>query len=546
MDAASQDALWLRHSHHHISVALNCLNDDCLCGIYQHVFSKPSLREYRELHVRSVANEFLLVADFLEETTTAAIIETARVIGMPVAPCDNKPRHVVQAMVVEHVFGLTALKAFTSMGFVPLIDGHSLSSGDIPTDLDLQNTLKFMDKDRMRHLLKSLHPSRGIGNLADLNRCHDSTILTLFARHFTTRMFETSRGGIEGLIYSYTCLLPTDDIPPTFMTSVSSFRRAILSVEFSSAAVSAVFGDDAHSTICDQPNRDHYEWPQEITRELEISCMRNYWKALKYVSPLECAVCLRCREGAKLSQFSVNPATMKPLNLSLLAVRDPFIIQSVLRRCSPEFVYGHDLLDGLFLSQGGICDDGNGGHLMRVCSDCESSLLSCKMPRLAIANNLYRGRLPDEFKDLTWVEERACAIFSPTAFVTRLFTTSDEKNPRVFYGNTCAHEMNVSSTMSVLPRTPSDVRDMLAVVFIGSSPFRSACLKTVYRVRKRKITRFLHWLKEHNRLYQNIEVDDSVADLYPDDDCLPGMASRSVDAGAGADASFFRRGCWPE
>jgi hypothetical protein len=65
------------------------------------------------------------------------------------------------------------------------------------------------------------------------------------------------------------------------------------------------------------------------------------------------------------------------------------------------------------------------------------------MPRFALANKLYRGRLPAEFRDLTWIEERVCAIYSNTAVVTRLYQSSDPSQPTVFHGNTCAHEMNV-------------------------------------------------------------------------------------------------------
>jgi len=30
------------------------------------------------------------------------------------------------------------------------------------------------------------------------------------------------------------------------------------------------------------------------------------------------------------------------------------------------------------------------------------------MPLYALANGPYRGRLPEEFQDLTWIEERVC------------------------------------------------------------------------------------------------------------------------------------------
>ncbi|KAG2108698.1 uncharacterized protein F5147DRAFT_694504 [Suillus discolor] len=38
-----------------------------------------------------------------------------------------------------------------------------------------------------------------------------------------------------------------------------------------------------------------------------------------------------------------------------------------------------------------------------------------KVPRLALRNNLYRGDLPVQFQDLTWIEEKICAIYCVTA-----------------------------------------------------------------------------------------------------------------------------------
>lgn len=150
------------------------------------------------------------------------------------------------------------------------------------------------------------------------------------------------------------------------------------------------------------------------------------------------------------------------------------------------------------------------------------------MPRFALANKLYRGRLPEEFSDLIWIEERVCAIYSNTAVVTRLYQSSDPSQPAVFHGNTCAHEMNLSSTAAVLPLVPSDVNDLLSVVFIGSRKFRPEYLGNMYRIRKSKVWRFLQWLKAHNRLYANVSLDESAMDLYPEDSYLPGIEDRVI------------------
>jgi len=61
-----------------------------------------------------------------------------------------------------------------------------------------------------------------------------------------------------------------------------------------------------------------------------------------------------------------------------------------------------------------------------------------------------------------YLDQGTCsAIFSNTAIVARLCQSSNPSQPTVFHGNSCAHEMNVSSVATVLPQVPSDVNDLL-------------------------------------------------------------------------------------
>ncbi|KAG2159788.1 uncharacterized protein EDB93DRAFT_1042901, partial [Suillus bovinus] len=86
---------------------------------------------------------------------------------------------------------------------------------------------------------------------------------------------------------------------------------------------------------------------------------------------------------------------------------------------------------------------------LKVCLQCKSSMTQNKIPSLVLANGLFHGTLPNQFCDLTWVKEKTCAIYSITVHVTCLFQSSNLSQPQVFHGNTCAHDMNVMSTVSV-------------------------------------------------------------------------------------------------
>ena len=129
------------------------------------------------------------------------------------------------------------------------------------------------------------------------------------------------------------------------------------------------------------------------------------------------------------------------------------------------------------------------------------------MPKFALANKLYRGTLPNEFCDITWIEEMVCAIFRTTVHVTCLYESIDPKQPFIYGGNSCAHVVNVVSTASVLPRTPGDINSILTVVFIGSGKFNPKHMGSMMIICKNKVWQFSIWLKNNNRLYQKKQLD---------------------------------------
>ena len=258
-------------------------------------------------------------------------------------------------------------------------------------------------------------------------------------------------------------------------------------------------------------------WPTKVPQKIVFDCLRTYYINSQWKLPEICAVCARQKYGLNINNVIVCNTELCRLNLYKLQVKDSFILQ---KTDSDTFTYNNALLNGLMLDHQGLSSDGSS---MNIYIDCYSPLLKEKMPRFALANKLYRGRLPDEFRDLTWVEEMVCCIYRNTAHITRIFQSSDATQPKLLSGNTCAHEMNIVSTASVLPRTPSDISGMLSIVFIGPGNFNANTLKHVFHIRKHKVWNFLLWLKQHNHLYNNIPLDEEILDMYPNDGILPGL-----------------------
>ncbi|KAG1855287.1 hypothetical protein F4604DRAFT_1590812, partial [Suillus subluteus] len=177
----------------------------------------------------------------------------------------------------------------------------------------------------------------------------------------------------------------------------------------------------------------------------------------------------------------------------------------------------------------GIVDCTSDQVRLFLCALCRASLSKPdSVPRLALANNLYRGQLPVHLQDISWVEEKICAIYCVTAHVTRLFQSSDPAQPKVFHGNTCAHNMNIVSTAPVLPCMPSDINGLLSIIFVGPGKFNLNQLGMAKVVAHHRIWTFLLWLKHHNHLYSMIPLDSEVMSMYPEDDILPGLSDHVI------------------
>ena len=75
---------------------------------------------------------------------------------------------------------------------------------------------------------------------------------------------------------------------------------------------------------------------------------------------------------------------------------------------------------------------------------------------------------------------------------------------------------DITTFVSRLPRLPSQL-DILLVRKEGSDSTHCD-----FRVRKLVILRALKWLKQHNKFYRNIEINQDALDQLPDRGVIPG------------------------
>jgi hypothetical protein len=125
---------------------------------------------------------------------------------------------------------------------------------------------------------------------------------------------------------------------------------------------------------------------------------------------LICAVCGQFRDdlvcfsvAASSHEHQGNANAGHELDWEILRITDDFIIREcIMSMLSNEFLFNNPSLDGLMLDKQGVhCQVLNDYDNVQICSNCHSSIEHGRILCLFLANNLYHGQLPDEFKDLT-------------------------------------------------------------------------------------------------------------------------------------------------
>lgn len=303
---------------------------------------------------------------------------------------------------------------------------------------------------------------------------------------------------------------------------------------------------------------DSVPWPEPLNFQRDSGCAKAYWDATNFSLNAACAVC-GCVASPSASHspssvlIDIKPEFRDQLlpHLDRLSAHDTyFSVQGITaprvnNLLHSQLIYNDSSLNNLILDPAGFTYSVQDGQqaTLHVCKLCYSSFSAQgppKIPRLALANHLFRGQLPPQFLDLTWVEEVVCAQSRAVCHIVRVYETgSSDKSAWKLKGNICAVPQNLSSLARVLPNTPSSLTDMISISFVGTrAPDKVALSKFLY-IRKAKVWDFLCWLKENNPLYAGISLSAENMQLYPENG-LPDELFHVMTQDIRADAAELR------
>lgn len=141
-------------------------------------------------------------------------------------------------------------------------------------------------------------------------------------------------------------------------------------------------------------------------------------------------------------------------------------------------------------------------------------------------NNEPRYHVPEELASLTMAEKMLIQLASPFVPLQHI------KNGTFgLAGHVCCFEQDVEEFVNTLPRKHNDVT-MLRVCKAIQSELGSDVTRTeAFKVRKLKIGKALHWLKNHNTEYKHINIDMSALNWLTEDEGM--LTNLSVQSNEG-------------
>lgn len=126
---------------------------------------------------------------------------------------------------------------------------------------------------------------------------------------------------------------------------------------------------------------------------------------------------------------------------------------------------------------------------------------------------------PKELKDLTPVEEKLIALNSCYGFITKYSIPKGHRQnvryPRHIKGHITVFPNNVQELATrVLPHPLLKVMDDIHVSWQGPEKPAPSDLSALPSVRRRVVEKALVWLKRHNPLYIDIDIDTAELDSW--------------------------------
>ena len=180
-----------------------------------------------------------------------------------------------------------------------------------------------------------------------------------------------------------------------------------------------------------------------------------------------------------------------------------------------DFSCGVSALDtqNIMIDPLGIQREVSGSNLW-LYSTCHPRIMLGKRPPESLANFRWVGPVPDELKDLTWIEELLVAHAHIVGRVVRL----QARNQASYFGvkgHIILLPQDTTLLLDLLPMSPASLLDVVRVVWTGKSAPDRDRLRSQFTVRREIVYNALRWLCRHNKDYRQVTIDHEQFTRWP-------------------------------
>ena len=164
-----------------------------------------------------------------------------------------------------------------------------------------------------------------------------------------------------------------------------------------------------------------------------------------------------------------------------------------------------------------------------ICDLCLTSLKKHKVPKNALANGLWVGKVPEELTCLTFAEKLLVSRVRTNHFVVRVSSGLSKMT-----GNAIAVSIPTAEVYKVLPVPREKFDDVLAFIYTAPvKPLEEQLKKVPLLVSHKRVYRALTWLKLNHVQYADLEISKENMETYKDNELPVGVSFEKTDPSDG-------------
>lgn len=260
---------------------------------------------------------------------------------------------------------------------------------------------------------------------------------------------------------------------------------------------------------------DEDNFLETVSEEVRQKCISNFIDATSRVAMLTtcCAVCAGQFFSKDISKVKVNDLQAK----------------NILSPTTPH--PAHILTDGMLLhhTASSMHTLSTGVAYANVCTTCVKSLQNNKLPPLSLANGMWVGDVPLELCILTLPEHILVVQYFPAAYIVKLYLMkkgahcwSSSSLQSGLWGNVSTYHLNMKDIINmtqsqVMPPSPEILAATIGIMFVGPKNLPEKSMPSLLHVNRAHVHNALHWLKQNNPIYENIEISSKWLNTLPVD-----------------------------